>query len=324
MDMNAVQSICRTIMDYRQGDVPARTPQDVIRWAQQIDPAFRDDLVVELANVLAKTYISRKSVHSFLTNLIHNPKLTKGDDSRFWAEAGLLDIQLGGSSQRDLLGELRALLKAEVGHSGKIEHERANTFIYIDDTIFTGNRVRRDLDEWIKDQAPNEAEVHVVVAALHSGSSWALQQVQKTANDEKKQIRIHPWRCLEIEDKAINSSDVLRPRDIAFDQDVQEYAKGLTQEVRLRTASTTGKNGFFTSEQARNNLELGFLEAGVRVRMQCPYLAEKRSMRPLGYHYFEMLGFGSTVITFRNCPNNCPLALWAGDPWFPLFPRKTN
>ena len=38
----------------------------------------------------------------------------------------------------------------------------------------------------------------------------------------------------------------------------------------------------------------------------------------------ESLGFGSLVVTFRNCPNNAPLALWAGDPWYPLFPRRTN
>jgi hypothetical protein len=38
----------------------------------------------------------------------------------------------------------------------------------------------------------------------------------------------------------------------------------------------------------------------------------------------ETLGFGSTLVTFRNCPNNCPLAFWAGYPWYPLFQRKTN
>lgn len=30
------------------------------------------------------------------------------------------------------------------------------------------------------------------------------------------------------------------------------------------------------------------------------------------------------MVTFRNCPNNCPLAFWVGDPWYPLFPRLNN
>ena len=30
-------------------------------------------------------------------------------------------------------------------------------------------------------------------------------------------------------------------------------------------------------------------------------------------------------VTYRNCPNNCPLALWIEQDDFPaLFPRKTN
>ncbi|MCZ2075826.1 MAG: hypothetical protein LC130_12610 [Bryobacterales bacterium] len=46
--------------------------------------------------------------------------------------------------------------------------------------------------------------------------------------------------------------------------------------------------------------------------------------RPLGYAALKTLGFGATVVTYRNYPNNCPLGLWAGSPWYPLFRRKTN
>ena len=37
------------------------------------------------------------------------------------------------------------------------------------------------------------------------------------------------------------------------------------------------------------------------------------------------LGFGAMTVTFRNCPNTAPLALWmeAGG-WTPLFKRKLN
>jgi hypothetical protein len=58
------------------------------------------------------------------------------------------------------------------------------------------------------------------------------------------------------------------------------------------------------------------------VRNMCPLL--KDFHRPLGLVPLQTLGFGSTIVTFRNCPNNCPLVLWAGHPWYPLFPRKNN
>jgi hypothetical protein len=38
----------------------------------------------------------------------------------------------------------------------------------------------------------------------------------------------------------------------------------------------------------------------------------------------QTVGFGALIVTFRNCANNCPLGFWVDDPWYPLFPRKTN
>ncbi|WP_449265039.1 phosphoribosyltransferase-like protein, partial [Escherichia coli] len=54
----------------------------------------------------------------------------------------------------------------------------------------------------------------------------------------------------------------------------------------------------------------------------CPNLSA--TQRPLGHITLDTLGFGSLIVTFRNCPNNAPLALWVGEPWYPLFPRTTN
>ncbi len=69
-------------------------------------------------------------------------------------------------------------------------------------------------------------------------------------------------------------------------------------------------------------MERDLLIAGVRIRGMCPNLPKQA--RPLGFHSLTTLGFGSVIVTFRNCPNNAPLAWWAGSPWFPLFPRKSN
>ena len=54
----------------------------------------------------------------------------------------------------------------------------------------------------------------------------------------------------------------------------------------------------------------------------------------MGYEYLESFGFGATFISYRNIANNCPLALWWGDPdapashpfskWYPLFSHKAN
>ena len=58
-------------------------------------------------------------------------------------------------------------------------------------------------------------------------------------------------------------------------------------------------------------MESELLIAGVSIRdlSQNP----KDILPPLAFGPFG-LGFGSMLVTFRNCPNNCPLALWWGDP----------
>lgn len=76
----------------------------------------------------------------------------------------------------------------------------------------------------------------------------------------------------------------------------------------------------FSSPQGRQLLEAEFVHAGARIINGHENV--KAVWRPLGYNKYQW-GFGSMFITERNCPNNCPLALWWGvsDNWIPLLPR---
>jgi hypothetical protein len=98
----------------------------------------------------------------------------------------------------------------------------------------------------------------------------------------------------------------------------------------LEPRAPGGTGQFFSSETRRSVLEQAFLKAGLRIRSFSanPHAA----LRPLGFSPFGV-GFGSLFLSFRNCPNNAPLALWWGDhtkpswhpfsKWYPLVPRKT-
>jgi hypothetical protein len=135
------------------------------------------------------------------------------------------------------------------------------------------------------------------------------------------------WRIHEIEDRKAytNRSDVLRPVKIPDHQLSQAYAKMLTDKgfpPKFRAPGNVGNAKFFSSEEGRDLLEQRFLMKGTEIRKQSPYLNEYQ--RPLGNMVLNTLGFGSMIVTFRNCANNCPLTLWAGDPWNPLCPRRTN
>ena len=320
-----LKSLSETIKDYRVGETSDLTPDHVARWIDQFDAPVQLPILKEMDHVLTQTYLPKKSVEEFLSSVAVNEKLTGGDPRSYWRSGALLDIQGAGDSQSDMLEMFEDALEGKCGLSLDECSGSSGTFVYLDDGVYTGNRVLGDLKSWIQADAPDEATVNVVIIALHRGGQhYAKTKLNEASRADGKNITINWWRCVELEDRRTYtySADVLRPTEIPDDQPVRDYAESLKYAPQLRKPGSLGEKAFFSSEEGRHILEQEFLKAGVRIRSMCPYLND--CQRPLGNSVLETLGFGSLLVTFRNCPNNAPLALWAGDPWYPLFARKTN
>lgn len=318
-------AIAAMTSDYREGDLPAPTPEHVERWISQFDAGVQLPILHEIGHVLERTYYSRVRTRRFLAGLFKTEKLVGVDPCAFWRGVKFLDIQGGGASQKEMLALFSKVLEKECGIETANCGLEPHAYVYLDDAIFTGNRVRRDLETWIAEQAPAEAEVHVITIALHSGGQfYANGKIKEVAAAVGKKVRLTWWRAIELEDRKAytQTSDVLRPVAIPTDEGVKAYVAAMRYPPNLRIAGNVGGNGIFSSDAGRQLLEGEFLKAGVRIRQMCPQLGQYQ--RPLGNMLLDTLGFGSLIVTFRNCPNNAPLALWAGDPWHPLFPRTTN
>jgi hypothetical protein len=321
-----LKSIADTIADYRAGEIATPTLEHVDRWISQFLPEVQQPILAEMEHVLSRTYIKKANVETFLASVVTNPKLTGADPCAFWRGVTFLDIQGGGHSQHDMLTIFSDALQRECGFTiAQCGGPNANTFLYLDDVLFTGNRILRDLTGWINSAAPQSATVHVITIGLHRGGQfYARGKIAQAATAAGKAIALTWWRIVEIEDRRAqtDSSDVLRPTIIPNDPATQAYVQSLGFAPVLRKPGSVGGNGFFSSEQGRGLLEQEFLKAGVHIRSICPHLGVYQ--RPLGNVVLKTTGFGSMIVTFRNCPNNAPLALWAGNPWYPLFARKTN
>ena len=320
-----VRSIASTIADYRQGEIATPDADHVDRWTTQFDAAVQEPMLAELDRVLKKTYVTRADVEQFLSGVLMEKKLAGDAPCDFWKKANFLNIQGGGNSQRETLAMFETLLQRicslDLDDCGSDD----GPYIYLDDAIFTGNRIKYDLSAWIRSTAPATARVHVVVIGFHRGGQWyARTKVKEVANAARKRVDINWWCCLEIEDRKryVANSDVLRPSAIPTDAAVQAYARGLQYAPVLRSGNCVGKNEFFSSDAGRNLLEQELLKAGCTIRSICPNLNQYQ--RPLGNTLLQTLGFGALIVTFRNCANNCPLAFWVDSPWYPLLPRKTN
>lgn len=318
-------SIAETIADYRAGDVAAPTPEHVDAWIRQFDDAVQEPMLAELDHVLKKTYISKETVENFLSRLAKENKLAGDDPCSFWKTVKFLAIQDRGNSQHQMLDMFDGVLQEECGFGIEDCGEDPEAFVYLDDGIFTGNTVLNDLGGWIQSSAPEVTKVHVLVMAVHTGGEYyADSRIAKIARDANKKIGVSWWYLRTIFDQKryTDTSDVLRPAALPDDQPTRDYVATLGFPPVFRKPGSIGENKFFSCEEGRNLLEQEFLKAGVKIRTLCPHL--NKYQRPLGNMLLQTLGFGSLIVTFRNCPNNAPLALWVGDPWYPLFPRKTN
>ena len=323
-----LNAIATTIADYRSGEIPKPDAAHVDRWIKQFPAQVQQPILAEMEHVLARTYLTKANVETFITKLVTspNPDLTGTNPCAFWGAAHFLNIQGGGNSQRDMLALFSTTLSAQCGITiAQCGAPSSSTFIYLDDVVFTGNRVLKDLTSWINSAAPPTAHVHVITIGLHSGGQhYAQGKIAAAATAANKTISIKWWRAVELEDRKtyIDSSDVLRPTVIPNDPATQAYVQGFKYAPVLRKPGNVGGKALFSSEAGRHLLEQEYLQRGVHIRSICPHLGVYQ--RPLGNMVLETTGFGSMLVTFRNCPNNAPLVLWAGNPWYPLFPRKTN
>lgn len=319
-----LQSIAQTTSDYRASDLDPPSPEHVDRWVQQFDSSVQVPILREMAHVLQTTYFSQKRARKFLSTVFKSEELVGSDPCEFWRNVNFLDIQGGGASQKEMLGLFSKVLTRKCGISVDDCGGDSGVFVYLDDAIFSGGRVSQDLSSWIIDDAPKKAELHVIAIATHQGSYYKKNRVRAAVKGSGKQVKVTWWHSIELEDRKTytDTSDVLRPVCIPKEADVQAYVDSLKYKPHLRTPGQVGELGIFSSDAGRQLLETEFLQAGVRIRGLCPHLNQYQ--RPLGNIVLDTLGFGSMIVTFRNCPNNAPLALWAGDPWYPLFPRVTN
>lgn len=325
-------SILETTADYRQGNLRTRTPEHVDCWVGQFDESVQVPILQEMDYVLKKTYFSRKRVEKFLEHVFRAEKLVGGDPCAFWQNVNFLNIQKRGLSQKKILALFSKILKRECGFQVNDCDKTSRTFFYLDDGIFTGNRIIGDFKQWILNDAPEEADVHVITIVRHvHGSYYARRNIQKYIKLSCKKINFFYAYAMELEDRgkyatALNisppTSDVLWPTMIPDNEAIKEYENSLNHSLLFRDAKQTSSLNIFSSGAGRQMLEQEFLKAGIRIRQKCPGFNSYQ--RPLGNSVLETLGFGSLIVTFQNCPNNAPLALWADSPWCPLFDRATN
>ena len=305
-----LESIANTIRDYRAGETPEPTPAHVDRWISQFDADVQVPMLRELDYMFKQTYLSESRTWEILEQMVDNWPCS------FWRAAHILDIQRGGRSQSEILEMFDAVLREKCGAYIDFSGADNGSYVYLDDALFTGDRIIEDMSSWMRGQSRriNNLKVYVLVIAAHTSGINSIRTILGAVN-----VQCAPDFLFENEQSRRNHSDVLWPVSRIQGYDMFPYRLPQQRESRI-----------FSSESGRQLLENEFMNAGIKIVNFASN--PDQMMKPLGYSR-RPPGFGSMFVTFRNCPNNCPLAIWYGDPssypeshplgrWYPLFPRK--
>jgi hypothetical protein len=209
------------IADYREGEIFGPDAAHVDRWLSQFDEAIREPLLTEMNHVLGRTYVSKKNAEAFLVGLATLKKIAGDNPKDFWVNAKFLDVQMRGKSQHELLSLFGPPLKQATGLEIADCGKQPNSYIYLDDGIFTGMTLIQSLTPWLKNEAPQKTTLHIIVMAGHAGGKYyAETSLKKVATGAGKEIDFHWWALLALEDRKanINISDVLRPTSLPDDE----------------------------------------------------------------------------------------------------------
>lgn len=330
-----LESVSERITDYRESEIPQRSPQVVERWVNQFPEEHRTTILEEMEHILHTSYISRRKAEVALRRLPETVLLSHPDERgrrEFWESTGILQIQQRGHSQRELL----SILSEENQISLQGDDPAASTawtrHLYVDDFMFSGGRVCEDIRCWIERDAPSECNLIVFTLAAYTGARIRLElEIQRGCKSAGKRINYHFCHLSEIRQssKAPERSNTLWPTSVPDTPEARVHMAELAKKGRAPTLRPDVDTGtlVFSSEGSRRLLEEQFLLAGISIKASSPNLPGH--FGPLGAASpnpaVEKFGFGATMLSYRNCPNTCPLCWWVEDKdWFPLFPRIIN
>ncbi len=327
------------IADYREGEIQRPDRAHVLCWINQFDQADQSVVLSETLHILSKFYINKANCGNFIRAIASSEKLAGADPNAFWRSTEMLRLQTRSQSQKDILDLMLPIVGELYGIGAFARESSNNSYLYVDDVFYSAGQVQRELENWIMTTGPQNAKVHILAMGRHDKGRWFAEKKLKEVASAKavqltwyssRVLRLSDWRNVTNRDK----TDVLWPSAIPDDHYVQQWLANNPNDAHYATQENcrpgTVPHAPFSSADSRHVLEQAYLKKGAFI-CSLPRNPDKR-MKPLGYHRLGGWGFGTFLMTYRNCPNNAPLVLWWGDPnagqplnqWYPLLPRRVR
>lgn len=309
-DDKAFARIVDAVRDY---EVQRVQEEEIAGWAHKFPKASRGVMLRTLDYIVKRCYLSRERAKDLVNELLRD-ELFDGSNVHSHMRQRLeqtrwLDTQGPKSSQTRLLALVDEVLDERCKGLARVEPDKPNIAVYLDDCWFTGTTTSRAFQagqrerNGIADAVPSNGTIHLWHLLAHNkrrgdNRRWFLEDwderecpdVRVKAAKEAAWVRFQPHRSLrdDLSPQAQAYWDELACPDKAFRSDTP-----MDDQPEFAACVTA------------------LLDHGVALRHANPAL--RSTDRPLGFSRENDFGFGTPIITYANCPNTAPLSLWAGE-----------
>ena len=333
-DETLPQKIANIIGTYRNGEFGAYDHNHVLRWASQFEADEQNIVLEETHKILKRNFITKDKFFQFVDVLIDSDVVHVNDKDNYWKNASALNIQKNGNSQNEINEIFASKIFEQYGVTDLVG-KQSTEYIYLDDFIFSGNRLYADMEDWIINESPEKCRVCIITIGWFIYGQWCTEnKLKKLAEKTGKSIDFvfASYTEFRLENRLYRKdySEVFWPTELVAE--LEGYPQFLAREnFSPKYRVTNGVSNKVFSRSRREEYEKIIFKYGLKI-MTFPS-SNSPVVKPLGYSTYRGFGFGSTMFSFRNCPNNNPLVFWWGDPaadsshpfsnWYPLLQRKT-
>lgn len=317
--MKIFSEISSIVSDYQVTNV---TADRVEGWVSQFDRGAQAAILNVTKSVLENGYVSRNRLISFIENIVRSENICGRNLSQFWSKVSVLNVQEDGNSQIELADFLSFYVKKYTGIDLPVNDFEKDVLFYIDDFMFTGGRLRSDLN-CLNGELDCKKKVIILYMSVCSSAAWQYNSKWKKEWNNLniiRAVRVMPALENRLSEKNVSDKFWLHA-DSLNNEKLCDFIGvfGRFNKNTLRDDSRSTK--FFPDARERFFAEVALCESGVDIINN--HNAVRPSLKPMGYDGYDGFGFGGTMLSYRNCPNNLPLAYWWSlGGWLPLFERK--
>lgn len=332
--------IAQILTDYELSPDEGMNTAHVGRWLEQFDAAEQSFILKQTLLLLQNSYISKAAYISKVNDILRNR-----NNRIIIRDSAFLNIQEvnRGASQKDLLEILEDQAEGIDGldistvsrDSTNNQVRQFNSYIYFDDVCFSGNKALNDVSWFVEHFDLRNITIFVAFLGTHKYATYMLETtLARRFNGRNITLKIRQNGFLKTREnrrRYSSQSEVFWSREngIVLPDWIQQPEIYTARDGSTRTGFVV--NDIFPNSDDRNRFEHVLIDAGFYILQQSQNPAP--ILKPLGFSTFPGVGFGGTIFTYRNCPNNTPLAFWWGrygndgipnwalDCWYPLMRR---